>query len=220
MDDLQRRVDAFAALGDPGRLQIVDLLAIGDMSSSEIAAALGMKSNLVAFHANVLEDRGIARRVPSESDRRRSYLTLIPEAFSSLALAPRAVAGRVVFVCTANSARSQLAQGIWAEYSSIPSASAGIDPAARVNPGAVAAAARHGIALDADAVPRSLDEVARPDDFLISVCDHAHEQMRGADDVHWSIRDPTRMGTVEAFDRTVSELRAHITRVAPQLAAA
>lgn len=220
MDDLQRRADAFAALADPGRLQIVDLLSIGDMSSSEIAATLGMKSNLVAFHANVLESRGIARRVRSESDGRRSYLQLIPEAFSALALGPRRVEGRVVFVCTANSARSQLAQAIWITHSSIPAASAGTRPADRVNPGAVAAAARHGIPLEADAIPRSFDEVARPGDFLISVCDHAHERMRGRDDVHWSIRDPARTGSIEAFDETVAELRSRIARVAPQLTAA
>lgn len=220
MGDLQRRAEAFAALGDPGRLQIVDLLAMGDMSSSEIASVLGMKSNLVAFHANVLEDRGIARRVRSESDGRRSYLQLIPEAFSDLTLAPRKVEGRVLFVCTANSARSQLARAIWRAHSEIPAESAGTHPGDRVNAGAVAAAARHGLRLDEDAHPRSLAEVARPGDFVISVCDHAHELLAGSDDVHWSIRDPAQTGSVEAFDRTVSELRSRIARVAPQLTAA
>lgn len=220
MDDLQRRVDAFAALGDRGRLRIVDLLAFGDMSSSEIALALGMKSNLVAFHTNVLHERGIVRRVRSESDGRRTYLQLIPEAFSALAVADTAVEGRVVFVCTANSARSQLAAAIWAEHSGIPSASAGMQPADRVNPGAIEAATRHGISLDPDAVPRALEQVARPGDFLISVCDQAHEQMKGRDDVHWSIRDPAKSGSVEAFDTTVSELRARIGRVAAQLVGA
>lgn len=220
MDDLQRRVDAFAALGDRGRLRIVDLLAVGDMSSSEIAAALGMKSNLVAFHTNVLHERGIVRRVRSEFDGRRTYLQLIPEAFSALAADPTSVGGRVVFVCTANSARSQLAQAIWVDHSGIPAASAGMHPADRVNPGTIDAATRHGIPLDPDARPRALDQVARPGDFLISVCDQAHEQMKGRDDVHWSIRDPANSGSVEAFDRTVSELRARIARVAAQLVAA
>lgn len=220
MDDLRRRADAFAALGDPGRLRIVDLLSVGDMSPSEIAAALGMKSNLVAFHVNVLQDRGIARRVRSESDGRRSYLQLIPEAFSTLALAPRPVEGRVVFVCTANSARSQLAQAIWADHSSIPAASAGTDPGERVNPGAIAAARRHGIPLDEAATPRALGDVAATGDFVISVCDHAHEKLAGRDDVHWSIRDPARIGSVAAFDDTVVELRSRIARVASRLAAA
>lgn len=220
MSDLQRRADAFAALGDPGRLRIVDLLSMGDLSPSEIARSLGMKSNLVAFHANVLHDRGIVRRVRSESDGRRSYLQLIPEAFSTLSLAPRPVEGRVVFVCTANSARSQLAQAIWGAHSPIPAASAGTHPGDRVNPGAIEAAGRHGIPLDGDAVPRALEDVVRPGDFLVSVCDQAHELIRGRDDVHWSIRDPARSGSVAAFDQTVAELRSRISRVAPQLTAA
>ncbi|WP_373426432.1 ArsR family transcriptional regulator [Microbacterium proteolyticum] len=190
------------------------------MSSSEIASALGMKSNLVAFHANVLRERGIAQRIRSESDGRRSYLQLIPDAFTTLALEPRPVAGRVVFVCTANSARSQLARAIWAAHSSIPVASAGTDPADRVNPGAVDAARRHGIPLDEAAVPLALDEVARSSDFLITVCDHAHEKLGGRDDVHWSIRDPARSGNAEDFDDTVAELRSRIARVARQLAVA
>ncbi len=220
MSDLHRRAEAFAALGDPGRLRIVDLLAMGDMSSSEIASVLGMKSNLVAFHANVLEDRGIARRVRSESDGRRSYLQLVPEAFSDLTLAPRKVEGRVLFVCTANSARSQLARAIWDAHSAIPAESAGTDPGAHVHAGAIAAAARHGLHLDDTARPRSLDEVVRPGDFVISVCDHAHETLGGRDDVHWSIRDPAQIGNAEEFDRTVAELRTRIARVAPQLTAA
>lgn len=220
MDDLQRRADAFAALGDPGRLRIVDLLAMGDMSSSEIADLLGMKSNLVAFHANVLEDRGIARRVRSESDGRRSYLQLVPEAFSDLTLAPRKVTGRVLFVCTANSARSQLARAIWSTHSALPAASAGTHPGDRVHAGTIAAASRHGLHLDDDVRPRSLAEVAQPGDFVISVCDHAHENLSGRDDVHWSIRDPARTGSVEDFDRTVAELHTRIARVAPQLTAA
>lgn len=220
MDDLHRRADAFAALGDPARLRIVDLLSVGDMSPSEIASALGVKSNLVAFHANVLQDRGIARRVRSESDGRRSYLQLIPEAFSTLTLGPRRVKGRVVFVCTANSARSQLARAIWAAHSSIPAASAGTDPGDRVNPGAIAAARRHGIALDEAAAPQALGDVAVSGDFVISVCDHAHEKLDGRDDVHWSIRDPARIGSAAAFDDTVAELRSRIARVASRLTAA
>ncbi len=93
-------------------------------------------------------------------------------------------------------------------------------PADHVNPGAIAAATRHRISLDPDATPRSLDQVARPGDFLISVCDQAHEQMRGRDDVHWSIRDPARIGSAEAFDATVSALRSRIAAVAAQLVAA
>ncbi len=189
------------------------------MSSSEIAAALGMKSNLVAFHTNVLHERGIVRRVRSEFDGRRTYLQLIPDAFSALAADPTSVGGRVVFVCTANSARSQLAQAIWADHSGIPAASAGMHPADRVNPGTIDAATRHGISLDPDAgperstrwrAPRLLDQRVRPGA-------RADEGPRRRALVDPRPREQRQRG---AFDRTVSELRARIARVAAQLVAA
>lgn len=220
MDQLQRRADAFAALADPGRLRIVDLLAHGDLAPSEISRALGMASNLVAFHLGVLADRGVVRKSKSESDGRRSYVRLVPEAFDTLTPEPIRVRGRVVFVCTANSARSQLAEALWNAGSDIEAVSAGTDPGAHVNPGAVDAAERHGITLATGARPRSLQAVARPGDYLITVCDRAHEKLGGIDDVHWSIRDPAVAATPAAFDATVDELRRRVQFVAMRLVAA
>jgi ArsR family transcriptional regulator, arsenate/arsenite/antimonite-responsive transcriptional repressor / arsenate reductase (thioredoxin) len=220
MSDLVRRAAAFAAIAEPARLRIVDLLTIGDRSSSELMAELGMSSNLVAFHLGVLESRGIVQRTRSEADGRRSYVRLVPEAFSTLEPDPVGVSGRVVFVCTANSARSQLAEAIWAQASDIPVASAGTLPAPSINPGALAAAARGGIPMAADASPKTLAEVQHPGDYLISVCDRAHETLRGRDDAHWSIPDPVRIGTPAAFDAVVAELRARIGRVTPRFVAA
>ncbi|MDQ1123373.1 arsenate reductase/protein-tyrosine-phosphatase family protein [Microbacterium trichothecenolyticum] len=220
MGQLQRRADAFAALADPGRLRIVDLLAHGDLAPSEISRALGMASNLVAFHLGVLVDRGVVRKSRSESDGRRSYVRLVPEVFDTLAPEPVRVRGRVVFICTANSARSQLAEALWNAASAIEAVSAGIDPGAQVNPGAVAAAERHGIVLASDARPRPLQAVARPGDYLITVCDRAHEKLGGIDDVHWSIRDPAVAATPAAFDDTVDELRRRVQFVAMRLVAA
>jgi len=220
MTDLQRRSDAFAALADPNRLRVVDLLTVGDLSPSEISAQLGMASNLVAFHLGVLEDQGIVRRTRSEGDRRRSYLRFLPEVFQSMEPAPVHVRGKVIFVCTANSARSQLAEALWSTVSEIPVLSAGTDPGSAVNPGALAAARRHGFDLVRDARPKTLDEVVQSGDYLISVCDRAHEKLSGRDDAHWSIPDPATTGTEAAFDRAVEDLRDRVSRVAPRLIAA
>ena len=84
---------------------------------------------------------------------------------------------RLVFVCTANSARSQLAAALWARSSRIPAASAGTHPAEHVHPGAVVTAGRHQLALPDDARPRLLQEVGRADDVLVTVCDLAHEEL-------------------------------------------
>lgn len=102
-----------AALADPARLAISDALADGDAAPSELAALLGMPSNLMAHHLRTLEQAGIITRHRSEGDRRRTYLRLVPGALEDLAGTPHRAAQRVLFVCTANSARSHLAAALW-----------------------------------------------------------------------------------------------------------
>ena len=47
---LERRASAYAALGDPSRLAIIDLLAYADLASGQLAAQLDLPTNLVAHH--------------------------------------------------------------------------------------------------------------------------------------------------------------------------
>ena len=122
---LARRAAVHAALADPARLAITDTLLAGDASPSELAGMLAMPSNLLAHHLHVLEQAGVITRRRSEGDRRRTYLRLIPGALDSLAAPPARAARRVLFVCTANSARSHLAAALWRRASTIPAASAG-----------------------------------------------------------------------------------------------
>ena len=132
--DLARRAAVHAALADPARLRITDTLLAGDASPSELAAMLAMPSNLLAHHLHVLEQAGIITRRRSEGDRRRTYLQLIPGALDSLAPPPARTARRVLFVCTANSARSHLAAALWRQASNVPAVSAGTHPARRSTP--------------------------------------------------------------------------------------
>src|SRR5689334_10970596 len=126
-----RRAALHAALGDPARLTIVDTLAWGEASPGELAARLGMTSNLLAHHLRVLEDgAGLLNRHRSEGDRRRSYLALDRDVLDLLQpTSPALLAKRVVFVCTQNSARSQLAAALWNDHSPVPATSAGTHPA-------------------------------------------------------------------------------------------
>src|SRR3954453_5197142 len=110
---LHLRARIHAALSDPARLAIVDALTLGDASPGEIGHDLGLPTNLVAHHVKVLEDAGLIARSRSEGDRRRTYLRLQPDALATLAPPPLPDANRVVFVCTHNSARSQLAAALW-----------------------------------------------------------------------------------------------------------
>src|SRR5205814_5264772 len=144
---LDRRVRIHAALGDPARLAIVDTLGLGDASPGEITHRLGIPTNLVAHHVNVLTDAGLVARARSEGDRRRTYLSLVPDAITQLMPPHLPAADRVVFVCTHNSARSQLAAALWRNRAGPPAASAGTRPAAGVHPRAIKVAHRHGLTL-------------------------------------------------------------------------
>ncbi|GAB3960320.1 helix-turn-helix domain-containing protein [Micromonospora vulcania] len=194
----------------------MDALTLGDASPGEIAHDLGMPTNLVAHHVKVLTDAGLVVRSRSEGDRRRTYLRLRPDALATLAPAPPGEMGRVVFVCTHNSARSQLAAALWADRTHTRAASAGTNPAGRVHPRAVAVANRHGLALDPTATSHVAD-VVRDDDLLIAVCDNAHEELTGPGRprLHWSVPDPVRLDTDDAFEAAFADLAARVERVAP-----
>jgi ArsR family transcriptional regulator, arsenate/arsenite/antimonite-responsive transcriptional repressor / arsenate reductase (thioredoxin) len=121
-----------------------------------------------------------------------------------------------VFVCTHNSARSQLAAALWRERTGRPVASAGTSPAARVHPRAVTVARRHGLVLD-PACTAHVDDIARTGDLLIAVCDNAHEELAGPR-LHWSVPDPVRAGTDAAFEAAYTDLAGRIDRLGPALA--
>lgn len=217
-DVVEARAARHAALGDPSRLRIVDLLTLGDLSPSEIGTALGMPANLVAHHLNVLEGAGMASRSRSEADKRRSYVRLTDTALQGLVPGRKERASRVVFVCTANSARSQLAAALWSTHSTIPATSGGTHPADHIAAGAIATADRHALDLPRES-PRALETVLTASDFVVTVCDNAHEELHAPGRLHWSIPDPVRVGTDTAFDTAYDELERRITELAPRLVA-
>ncbi len=216
--DLETRAARYAALGDPVRLRVVDLLTLGDLSPTELQVKLGIPSNLMAHHLGVLEGAGLVVRHRSEADRRRSYVRLATDALDGLAPSPRAAARRVVFVCTGNSARSPLAAALWASASDVPAVSAGTHPAAAIDPGAVRIAQRRGLEVTG-ARPRHVDDVLRADDFIVTVCDAAHEELGARGDAHWSVPDPVRVGTPAAYQRAVDDLAARVASLAASVAA-
>jgi len=224
---IERRAAVHAALADPARLQMVDALALGDASPSDLQRLLGTSSNLLAHHLRVLEREGLVQRRRSQADRRRTYLSLVPDALTNLVPSPALDlegAERVVFVCTANSARSQLAAALWARASDVPVASAGTHPAERIAPGAVAAAGRRHLRL-AKRDPRQLQDVTRTGDYLITVCDNAHEALAHdgllpkARSLHWSVPDPVAEGTNKAFDAALADLERRVDTLSQHLTA-
>jgi ArsR family transcriptional regulator, arsenate/arsenite/antimonite-responsive transcriptional repressor / arsenate reductase (thioredoxin) len=214
---IDARAALHAALGDPARLAIVEELAISDRAPSALSARFAMAGNLLAHHLDVLERVGLIERHVSTGDRRRRYVRLCRHTLRNLTVqTTRPRGGRALFVCTQNSARSQLAAALWRKRTGRDATSVGTHPASRVHPAALAAAARAGLDLTG-AHPRALDPDDLDVDVVVTVCDRAHEELDPpAAWWHWSIPDPVESGTSRAFDAALTELDERITAIADQ----
>lgn len=218
-DTVASRAAIHRALGDVWRLRIVDALELSDLSPGDLRAMTGLPGNLLAFHLGVLEQAGLIERRRSQGDARRRYVALRAAGLARLhdPVALDAPARDVLFVCTANSARSQLAAHLWQARTGLAALSAGTDPAPRVHPLAVEVAARGGLDLTAATPIGHHDLDVRPD-LVVSVCDRANESdlAIAAPRLHWSVPDPVG-GGVDAFVAVFEELSARVDRLARAL---
>ncbi len=214
------RARTHAALSDVNRLRIVDFLAVSDASFSRLGTAVEIPSNLLAHHLRILQEAGIVVRHRSEGDRRRTYITLNrhnpPLGTDTGGPVSSPKGRRVLFVCTANTARSHLAAALWRKSSAVDTASAGTHPGQRIHPAALATAQRHDLDVP-DIAPRLLADTLDSDDLVITVCDRAHEELESHGWVHWSIPDPVPRGTEAAFEKTHDALSQRIHILASQL---
>lgn len=212
-EDVTRRARQHAALGEPHRLAIVDALRSSDRSPSELRALTGLGSNLLAFHLDVLDDAGLVSRRRSQGDARRRYVTLRWEGLEGLLPPVEVPDGLVVFVCTRNAARSQIAATLWCQRTGRPARSAGARPASAPDPDAVAVAADHG--LDTTAWhPTGYDAIEAVPALVVSVCDRAREAGLpwDAPTVHWSVPDPAG-GTRDDYEAAYRDLESRIGRL-------
>lgn len=215
---VERRAAVHAALGDPLRLAIIDALLLSDRSPTELASRFGISSNLLAHHIDVLIGVGLVTRMTSYGDRRRRYIRLVPDPLLELMPHCTRHVGRVVFICTANSARSQFARAMWCtQRTDIPATSGGTQPAAQVHPRARRAARRASLDLH-DAVPQPIPAL-RDDDLVVTVCDRAHEELRTSGErtvLHWSVPDPVDDGDFDGALAHVCQRVENLSRhVAP-----
>ena len=114
---------------------------------------------------------------------------------------------RVLFLCTQNSARSQIAEALLQARGDprIVVGSAGTNPGPRVQPGAVQVLAHRGIDWS-QARPKSIDEIASERwDLIITVCDNARESCPTLpghpSTAHWGVPDPAAVTGDEATVR-------------------
>jgi protein-tyrosine-phosphatase len=123
-------------------------------------------------------------------------------------------AQRVVFVCTRNSARSQLAAALRADRSIVPAASAGTHPGPCVRRRAIDTAGRHEITLRPGRTAH-IRGVVRPADLIVAVCDSAYEVLRHRyryryryRRLRWPVPDPAPADTDDAFERALRRYRS------------
>lgn len=218
--DRSRRAERHAALGEPHRLAIVDALAGSDRTPSELRVLTGLGSNLLAFHLDVLEAAGLVRRRRSQGDARRRYVTLQWDALDELQPAAPPPTGPIVFVCTRNAARSQLAAALWRQRIGGTAVSAGATPAEAPDPEAVAVATAHGIDTSGWR-PVGYDAVAVDPALVVTVCDRAREAGLpwSVPARHWSVPDPAGGARTE-YERVLADLEARIMRLGGQRVAA
>jgi protein-tyrosine-phosphatase len=126
----------------------------------------------------------------------------------------------VLFLCTGNSARSQMAEALAEQLSegAVRAASAGSHPKP-LHPNAVRVMRARGIDLEGRRSKHLSEFTRRRFDYVISLCDRVREvcpEFPGPPQaIHWSVRDPARepgtdTQTQPAFERTAAELEMRI----------
>jgi arsenate reductase len=132
---------------------------------------------------------------------------------------------RVIFVCTGNSARSQMAEALLRRHGGdrFDVVSAGVQPRG-VHPMTIAALAKVGIDIS-DARSKSVGEfLGQRFDYVITVCDRARATCPvfpgGSETLHWGLDDPVEVEGSEAvrqaaFDRALLEASARINAFIP-----
>ena len=214
--DLETRARAYAALGDPSRLAFIDLLANADLAPSELGTRLDIPTNLMAHHLQILEQAGLISRRRSEGDGRRTYVLRTPACDRLLGAGSRLPRPRgVAFICSQNSARSQVAEHYWRTISNISATSAGTHPAPRVHPDAITVARRHGLDLT-HATPKLTSALLPGDQPLIAVCDRPSPDP-ATQPLHWAFPDPARAGSPGAFETAYDELTRRVDRLAASI---
>jgi protein-tyrosine-phosphatase/DNA-binding transcriptional ArsR family regulator len=224
--------------GHPLRWQLLSELGRSDRMVHELTDLVGSPQNLVSYHLAKLRDAGLVTSRRSSADRRGAYYSvdlarigeLLVDAglavHPGLRLAPATTPTggarrRVLFLCTGNSARSQMAEALARSRSDglIEAVSAGSRPKP-LHPHAVRVMDEaHGIDLTGQR-PKHVRSVARRRyDLVVSLCDRVREVCPGLpgapEAIHWSIPDPTTEpgddpGSYPAFQRTAAELERRI----------
>ncbi|WP_126582905.1 metalloregulator ArsR/SmtB family transcription factor [Tengunoibacter tsumagoiensis] len=232
------------------RWAIIRELAHSDYRVQELVERLAFPQNLVSYHLRKLREGHLVSERRSSADEREVYYQLdlnhVQERYLAAgflihpAIAPSAdhegrqksfssaSGARVLFLCTENSARSQMAEALLRHLSqgTIEAVSAGSQPADRIHPLARQVMEQQGIDMR-QAVPKHLDLFEDQHfDAIITVCDRVVEScpdmVCGHEPIHWSLADPAAVqGTdadrLTAFEQTAEHLSTRLHFFLPVL---
>nr|WP_296069781.1 metalloregulator ArsR/SmtB family transcription factor [uncultured Actinoplanes sp.] len=223
------------AAAHPVRWQLLTELARGDRQVHELTALLGRPQNLVSYHLAKLRAAKLVAGRRSTADGRDTYYrldlarcgdllaaaggTLHPALRLTRPQPPATVRASVLFLCTGNSSRSQMAEAILRHRSAAAAFSAGSHPKP-LHPYAVTVMAERGFDL-AGARPKHLDEFRdRRFDHVITLCDRVREECPAfpGEHAHWSIPDPARE-PLPAFRRVAAEIDERVGFLVHRIAA-
>jgi protein-tyrosine-phosphatase len=228
----------FKLLADEVRWRLVTALARSDRRGQELGTLLRRPPNLISYHLRQLMRHKLVAERRSTADRRDVYFSLRLDALQRLyaaggqALHPalagagraRPAAGRLVrvlFLCTHNSARSQMAEALLrhASQGAVEVHSAGTEPA-RLHPLAVEVMAERGLRLDGQRSKHVSGYAGQTFDYVITVCDLAREACPAfpgePEQIHWSLPDPAAVVGARvrrAFETTADELEARVEQL-------
>jgi len=227
----------------PVRWRILNELAASDQRVRELTGAIAEPQNLVSYHLGRLRAGGLVTARRSSADGRDSYYSVDLARCADLlaatgaALHPGVRLGpvahgrarstrssrdvpRVLFLCTGNSARSQIAEALTIERAPFPvrAFSAGSRPKP-VHPNAVRVMRTRGVDISANRSKNVREFSHRRFDYVVTICDRLREEcpeFPGHPSVmHWSMPDPSATGATEkqtypAFERTAQEIEQRV----------
>jgi protein-tyrosine-phosphatase len=236
-------------IGDPLRWQLLDELGRSDRRVGELCELVGKPQSVVSYHLRELRDGGLVSARQSAADGRDTYYRgnigrcgeLLSAAGAALhpvvrlsnlevdpPIARRGRKQRVLFLCTGNSARSQIAEALMEDRSrgAIAARSAGSHPKA-LHRNAVRVMAERGIDIS-DRRSKHLGRFVHDRfDRVVTLCDKVREvcpEFPGQPvTAHWSMADPAIEGpdaaaSYRAFVRTADEIETRVGLLIAELA--
>jgi protein-tyrosine-phosphatase len=229
----------FALAAHAVRWRLLTELASSDRTVGELVTLSGQPQSLVSYHLRQLREAEVVGMRRSAADHRDTYYHLdlvrcadaidraagalhpglsAPSIRTDERDAGHSRRARVLFLCTGNSSRSQMAEAFAMQLGDelLDASSAGSHPKptrAEVGP------ALRAYGIEWSGRSKHLDAYrAQPFDYVVTLCDRVREVCpefpgtaeRMAERIHWNVPDPSDTGTPEAFEDAAAEIETRL----------